>query len=438
MKTLSSISAALALLSVVALRAEDWPQWRGPHFNGSSNEKNLPEKWSKEDALWKVELPGPGASTPVILGDHVFVTAADPSSKTLRAICLDRKTGKEVWNKIAGEGTIQNDDKSNFAAPSAIATPDMAIFFFSNGALIAYDHSGKELWSRNITRDYGDFSFQWTFSSSPMLSGGKLYLQVLQRDTAVRGRGGKDGKNASYLLAMDPKTGKTLWRHVRPTEAVAESQEAYSTPIPCEYNGRSEILIMGGDCITGHDPATGKELWRWGTWNPRKISHWRLVPSPVAGGGVALACAPKGDPVYAVKLGLNGKLSDDDLAWTSAGKREISTDVPTPLFYQDDFFVVSDVRKSLSRVEPATGKIKWTVELPGRKKFEASPTGADGKIYMQNFGGEVVVADAETGKILGISEMGKPGDDMIRSSVAVADGNLYIKTNDELFCVGKK
>src|SRR5438093_13480351 len=105
-------------------------------------------------------------------------------------------------------------------------------------------------------------------------------------------------------------TGKELWRHVRPADAVQESLEAFTTPIPFTHDGRTEILITGGDCITGHDAASGKEFWRWGTWNPEKIGHWRLVPSPVAGAGVALACGPKGAPVFAAKLGGSGQLSD--------------------------------------------------------------------------------------------------------------------------------
>ncbi|PYI82091.1 MAG: hypothetical protein DME26_18675, partial [Verrucomicrobia bacterium] len=121
----------------------------------------------------------------------------------------------------------------------------------------------------------------------------------------------------SYLLALEPATGKELWRVVRPSEAHEESLEAYSTPMPYTHNGRTELIITGGDSISGHDPATGKEIWRWGTWNPTRITHWRLVPSPVAGGGVALACAPKGSPVYALKLDSKGTLTDTDLAWTT-------------------------------------------------------------------------------------------------------------------------
>ncbi|MEO8425579.1 MAG: PQQ-binding-like beta-propeller repeat protein [Verrucomicrobiota bacterium] len=431
------LTGLLTVATALSATAGNWPQWRGPHFNGSADEKDLPSTWSKETALWSVDLPGPSAATPVIWGDHVFVSTADENSQTLYAVCFDRTTGKKLWNNKVSDG-IRRDEQSNFSAPSPVADADRVFFFYSNGGLVAFDHSGKELWLRNITKDYGDFAFQWTFSSSPLLYGGKLYLQVLQRNVPVHGRGRSDGPIESFILAIDPVTGKTLWRHVRASEAVAESLEAYSTPIPFEYQGRKEILIAGGDCLTGHDPETGKELWRWGTWNPTKIGHWRLVPSPVAGGGVVLACAPKRDLVYAIKAGGNGGLNGSAVVWKSDQKRELTADVPTPLFYDGDFFVLSDVRKNLSRVDPATGNVKWTVELPGNQKFEASPTGADGKLYLMNFGADVVVMDAAKGGILGTIAMGEQGDDQTRSSIAVANGQLFIRTNHKLYCIARK
>lgn len=433
---LSRFAFALGLVSLQAVAA-DWSQWRGPNFNGSTSETGLPSAWSKDSVAWAADMPGTSAATPVVLGDRVFVSSVDEESRTLRALCLDRKTGKTLWNNKVGEG-LAFDEKSNFSAPSPIADGARAYFFYGNGALLAFDHAGKELWSRSITKDYGAFAFQWTFSSSPLLHGGKLYIEVLQRDVPVHGRGRTDGPIESFLLALDPATGKTLWKQARPNAAVAESKEAYSTPMPFEFQGRKEILITGGDCVTGHDPETGRELWRWATWNPSKIGHWRLVPSPSAGGGVVLACAPKGDPVYAVKLGGNGVLDDSSIAWKSSQRREVSSDVPTPLFYQGDFFVLSDVRKNLSRLDPATGNVKWVLDLPGRKKFEASPTGADGKVYLVNFGGDVVVVDAEKGAVLNTIPMGEQGDDMIRSSVVAASGHLFIRTNRKLFCVGAK
>jgi len=386
---------------------------------------------------WSATLPGASAATPVIWGDRVFVSSANDASKTLRAMCFDRKSGKLLWDKQVGEGRIQRDDKSNFASPSPVADATRVYFFYGNGALVAFDHAGKEVWSRSITKDYGEFAFQWTFSTSPLLYGDKLIMQVLQRNEPARGAGRTDGPNESYLLALDAATGKSLWRQLRPSDAVSESLEAFTTPTPFEFKGRKEILVAGGDCLTGHDPESGKELWRWGTWNPTRIPHWRLVPSPVAGGGVALACAPKNSPVYAIKAGGNGVLNDSALAWKS-NEREVSSDVPTPLFYDGDFFILSDGRKNISRVEPANGNVKWTVALPGRRKFEASPTGADGKIYVMNFGGDVLVVDAANGAIVSTIPMGDEGDDQIRSAIAVSGGQLFIRTNHKLYSVVKK
>jgi hypothetical protein len=235
-----------------------------------------------------------------------------------------------------------------------VADANRVFFFYGEGTLAAFDHSGKELWSRSITKDYGTFAFQWTFAATPLLYGGKLYVEVLQRDVPVGGRGRTDAPNESYLLAVDPANGKTLWRHIRPSEARAESLEAYSTPIPFEHQGRKEILITGGDCITGHDPETGKELWRWATWNPSKITHWRLVPSPVTGAGVSLACAPKDAPIYAFKAGLSGTVDDSAIVWKSEQKSLITADVPTPLFYVGDFFVLRRPRGVVAG-KPATG-----------------------------------------------------------------------------------
>jgi len=435
--------ALIAVLSGVltatpqAARAENWPQWRGPFFNGSTTEKGLPTSFSKtENVKWVAELPGPSAATPIVWNDRVLLSSVDQKAGTLQAICLDRATGKPLWKREAGVG-IGLDDKSNFASPSPVTDGKIVWFFYGNGQLVAIDLDGKEVWSRNIQKDYGAFAFQWTFSSSPTVYDGRLYLQVLQRDVPVHGRGRTDGPIDSFLLALDPQTGKELWKVARPNEARQESKESYATPIPSTFQNRTEILIAGGDCITGHDPATGKELWRWGTWNPTKISHWRLVPSPVAGAGVALACGPKGAPVCAVKAGGQGTLDDSGLAW-KIGEREITSDVSTPLFYRDRFYVLNSDRKSISRVIPDSGKVEWTGEPGSPAKIESSPTAADGRIYFMSQRGDVYVVDAgDQFKLLHTASLGDEGERDLRSSIAIAQGCLFIRAGTKLYCVGK-
>jgi outer membrane protein assembly factor BamB len=422
----------------LGLEGGDWPHFRGPHFNGSSDATNLPVRFSPaENVRWSAEMPGPSAATPAVWRDRVFVSSTGAADKTLLALGFDRATGKELWRHQIAEGS-ERDNLSNYASPSPATDGKRVIFFYGQGDLAAFSPDGQPLWRRSLAKDYGEFAFQWTFATSPLLHGGKLYIQVLQRDEPVNGRGREGGTLESYLLALDPATGKELWRQVRPSEAVAESRESFASPVPFVHEGRAEILIAGGDCLSGHEPATGRELWRWGTWNPTRIPHWRLVPSPAAGDGVILACAPKRDPIYALKAGGQGVLPASALLWKSDQQRELTADVPTPLFYLGDFFILSDLRKSLARVEPRTGKVKWLIETPGNAKYEASPTGADGRIYLLNFRGEVVVVDAADGQILHQAALGESGDDKTRSTVVAAGSELFVRTHHKLYCLAAR
>ncbi|RKY06046.1 MAG: hypothetical protein DRP66_09595 [Planctomycetota bacterium] len=429
----------IIVLSISAAHADDdWPHWRGPNFNGSTDEKNLPVKWSRtENVAWSVDLPGASAATPIISADRVFISSVDSAADSLLAMCFDRTNGKILWRHVVAKGA-RRDKRSNYAAPSPVADGHLVIFFYSTGSLICYDTDGNRIWSRNIQDDYGTFAFLWTFSSSPTLCRGKLYLQVLQRDVPVQGRGLPDQKNRSYILAMDPKTGKTLWRRFRPTKAVAESREAFSTPIPATLDGKDQLLVVGADILTGHDLNTGRELWRWGTWNPNHAVGKRLVPSPIAGKGIVLACAPKNAPIYAIRPKNTGLLDDTAIAWTTADKKEITADVPTPAFYDGDFFILSGLRKTLSRVDPATGKIKWTIPTPGKAKYEASPLAADGKIYIIDHDGRTDIINAATGKLINSIKMDNPtGRAVVRASIAAANAQLFIRTTKKLYCIGK-
>jgi outer membrane protein assembly factor BamB len=421
-----------------AVNAENWPNWRGPHYNGSTTQQDLPVRFSRtENIAWSVDLPGAAAATPIVWEDRVFLAGVDAERDMLLASCYSRIDGKRLWQHDVAEGS-RKDYRSNFASSSPVTDGQIVVFFYGNGELVCYDLDGQQKWARNIQEDYGDFAFLWTFSSSPLLFDGKLYVQVLQRDVPVEGRGLVGQENKSYLLAIDPQTGKSLWRHFRPSQARAESLESFSTPIPLIHDDRKQVLVAGGDDLTSHDAATGEELWRWGTWNPERITHWRLVPSPVAGQGVVLACAPKRDPIYAIRLNGSGRLDDSAIAWVSEPRQSrVSSDVPTPAFYDGDFFVLSDLHRALTRVEPQSGEVKWMVETPGRAKYEASPLAADGKIYLINFDGTVVIYDADSGEPLKEISMDEPRDgEMVRASVIAADGQLLIRTTRNLYCVG--
>lgn len=443
MKT-SRLALLFSLFPLLA-QADNWPNQRGPNFDGTAAKgQKFPAKFSPTDNVaWKAELPGVSAATPVIWGDSVFVNAADHDKKELHAICLDANTGKPRWSKVVATGRVHIDDRSDFSSPSPVTDGTLVAFFFGNGDLIVYDMKGNEKWRKSMIPE-GDkyFAFQWTFSTSPILSGKNLVMQILQRDVPFQygdlPRGKKGASNIpSYLIAFDFTTGKQAWKVERPSEAVAESLEAFTTPVisPTTDGGSTKhLLVAGGDALTGHDPATGKELWRWGTWNPNKIGHWRLVPSPVAGSGIALACAPKKSPVYAVDM-KTGKL-----AWKSTDK-EISSDVCTPLYYQGHFYLLNGEFKDkrLSCIEPRSGKVLWMGEIGSRAKIEASPSAGDGKIYFQDHTGKVTVVAANPKKFEILHQVDF-GDRTVRDqrcSLALANNHVFLRSKKTLYCFGK-
>ena len=428
------IPFGLAFLLAAPARAENWPQWRGPSFNGSTTEKNLPTQWSKtENVAWVAPMPGQSGATPVVWEELVFVSSPD-EQKNLLLLCLDRKTGQVRWQKRVVAGEDRQKGLNNMASPSPVTDGKSVFALFGTGDLAAFDLSGRELWKRNLAKEYGGFAIMWIYGSSPMLHGGKLYVQVLQRnpcpDDYTHAVDDKPERE-SFLLCLDPQTGKTLWRHVRQTDAVDESQEAYSTPVPYTSKADAEILVVGANYVTAHAPDTGTELWRCGGLNVKQEHWWRIVPSPVVVDGMIIACGPKRDPVLAIKNGGKGLVTDTHTAWKS---REFSSDCVTPLSYQHKLFVLDGDRQVMTCLDPQTGAKTWQGNLGMQEIFRASPTGADGKVYCLSESGTVVVlgAGAEF-KILSTIRMGEAP---ARSSIAVAHGELFVRTAKNLYCIG--
>jgi outer membrane protein assembly factor BamB len=305
-------------------------------------------------------------------------------------------------------------------------------FLYGTSDLAAFALDGKPLWSRNIGKDHGAWIVKFGYASSPLLYKGKLYVLVMQNqqpDKYPHSHSDRKPPLECYLLAIDPSTGRDLWRHVRPSDAFDESQETYNTPIPHEWQGRSEILIAGGDCVTGHHPETGKELWRW-SYNPQKLNLWRMVPSLVAGDGLIFFATPRAKPLYAIKPGGRGTLTAADVAWIYEGP---ATDVCTPLYYKGLLYVLDGDKRVITCLDPKTGKEKWQGRMESKSVWRASPTGADGRIYCISEGGDaVVLALGEEFKELGRIPM---GEGPVHSSIAVSGGRLFIRTAKALYCV---
>lgn len=411
---------------------ENWSQWRGPFFNGSSNAVSLPTVWSAtHHVAWKIPMPGAAGATPVVWGDRVFVTSLDNETKDLIACCIDRVDGKILWKEVVGIGFSDEGRGRNMASPSPVTDGKKVIFLFGSTDLVAFDFDGKQLWKRNLQEDHGPFNILFGYHASPLLYQGKLFIQILHRGHPIDGPDTDyEGPRESFVLAIDPESGKDSWKHTRPADAVEESRESYCTPIPYDGNGRPEILIFGGDCISGHDPETGNELWRWGSWNPRKISHWRVVPSPVTSPGLIYVSAPKGEPVFALKGGGNGLLDDSAIAWKL---EKHTSDVCVPLVYKERLYVLDGDGKFLTCLDRSTGEVKWVHRFTTQGVFRGSPTGADGQIYLITEEGEVFVVAAEDTFRL-ISEF-VIGESPCRSTIVADRNQLLVRTGENLYCI---
>ncbi len=438
--------ASLVIVTTATAFAGDWQQWRGPEFNGTSPEKNLPSKWSQTEGVkWSLDLPGISGATPIVSGGLVFVMSPDPENKQW-LIAVDRKTGKVAWKYNVADGALAKG-RGNSTSPSPVADGKTVWALVGTGQLSAFDFTGKPLWVRDLAKDYGKFNINWVYGSSPLLYGGKLYVLVLQRTPADGGYPGieeKDkGPRESYLLALDPKTGKTLWKHIRPTDAEQETQETYATPIPYTVGGKTQLLIAGGDYLTGHDPETGAELWRGGGINNKKGlsggGFMRLVPSAVASGDVALVCGPKQSPAIGYKMDGKGDISEKGRAWVFDEKN--TPDTCTPAALGGKFYVLNGDKQVMTCLDAKTGAKLWQEgfgieRTKGMEIFRASPTVADGKIYNLGERGTAIVQNLADGKVLATIPMGSVGE-TTRSSIAVSDGNLFIRTSEKLWCIGK-
>jgi outer membrane protein assembly factor BamB len=427
---------ALLLLTVLLLVngwsfAGDWPHWRGPFLNGSSDEKNLPSSWSKtENVVWVSGLPGPSGATPVISKGRIFVSSTKKGSDELLALCFDSKSGKELWRKKLGASS-RKVPRNNMATPSPVTDGERVYFMYGSGELAGLDFEGNILWQRNIEAEYGNISVKYGYSSSPLLYGDKLYILVHRRDKAYRSPEGS-GLD-SFILAVDPKTGKNIWRQPRKTDALDESLDSYSSPLLYAGPGRIEIIVIGGDYVTGNDPVTGKELWRYG-YAEQKSERWRNVSSVVMGEGLIFGVRPRGgNGLFALKSGGAGTVGDDQVAWAFDGP---TPDACTPLYYKGNLYVLDGKQgRVLSCLDAKTGLEKWQGKLGGNGPWYASVTAGDGKLYCINEAGEAVVLAAgdEEFKILSRTDM---GDKPVHASIAIADGRLYIRTASKLTCVG--
>ena len=437
MISLRFFALGLALTTALvpfAFGRENWPQWRGPYFNGSTKEVGLPATLSGENLVWRTPLPGRAGSTPIVWNDQVILTTPN-EGKNLTVVALDRRTGTQHWVYDTG---IPDKEKSrnNLCAPTPVTDGATIYALFGSGDLVALHVSGRVVWKRSLQADFGRFAVMWIYGSSPLLYEGKLYVQVLQRDEMPSDYPLYDGKpkRESFLLCLNPADGTTLWRHVRHTDSTKESHESYATPIPHLGKNGPEIVVVGGDHVSAHATKDGAELWRARLYEKRD-DWYRIVTSAVAQDGLIYASGPKGQPVVAFRDGGHGDVTATHRAWEY---KENPTDWATPLLLDGKLFVMDGGKRVLSRLDAVTGEVKWTGRLEVPDNIWSSPNGADGKIYLRSEAGTVLVCAAgDEFKVLSRYQL--PADEApCFGSVALAHGHVFVRSAKALYCFGAK
>ena len=413
------VVAALAVgMGPGSASGADWPNWRGPDENGTSPERNLPERWSlTENLAWTLPLPSASGSTSIVAGDRIFLSVIDGDEVELW--CADRRTGTVSWKRPVGPAEGHAHRKHNMSSPSPVAGDDRVFTMTGNGALKAFTFEGKELWARDLQADYGPFGTQWGYGSSPLLFDGTLYVQVLH---------GMKTDDPSYLLGLDPASGKTRFHVERPTPARRESPDSYTTPAVARRDGKTEIILTGGDLVTGHDPATGKELWRDDGLNPNREGNYRIIASALVHEDIVVA-STRVKPMLALRAFGKGDVTGKRRLWSF----DRGPDVPTPTTDGTRLYVVTD-KGILWCLDLESGKTIYGPQRLAVGTYSASPLLADGKLYIAN-------EDAVTSVIRAGSTFELIAENTLEgftlSSFAAVQGQLFLRAGETLYCIGK-
>jgi outer membrane protein assembly factor BamB len=412
------LTIILGLSATILGGAEvNWPHWRGPLYNGVSQEKDLPLKWSAtENITWKLKLPGRSGSTPIVWGDRIFVNVTEGVNMELWSV--NRRSGEVLWKRPLGGGN-RMVRKANMSTPSPVTDGESLWVLTSTGLLRRFDFEGKEIWQRDISKDHGAFGLQWGYGSSPVLHEGALFVQVLH---------GFHTDDPSYVLRIDKATGKTLWRVERPTDAVRESPDSYTTPAIVKTSTGLELVVTGGDCVTGHDLNTGRELWRLNGLNPTGRTDFRLVASPIALDDLVIVPSRE-RPLVAVRAGGRGNVTGTHRVWST----EFGPDVPTPVTDGVYLYIVRD-NGVFYCYDVRTGREIYGGRRVAPGTYSASPVLADGRIYVISEDGTTTVLKAGPQfEVLAENHL----NDYTLSSPVIVNGQIFMRTDFALWAIGK-
>jgi outer membrane protein assembly factor BamB len=404
MKTLLPVFVALALPAA----AQEWTRFRGPNGTGVAEKAELPVTWTEKDFRWRTALPGTGHSQPVVAGDRLFVTSAEGNGAERVVLCVDKKEGKILWSRKFAS-SAHKVHKSNSHASSSPAVDSERVFAVfatpENHWVKAWDHSGKELWSR----DLGPFKSEHGHGSSPVVFEDKLIVS-------------NDQIGESSIVALNVKTGAPVWTCKRR----GNEKASFSTPCVLVREGKApELLTLSTSYgISSLDLKTGAINWE------ARVFDKRTCSSPVVAGDLVIGTCGEGsgaNTVQAVKLGGKGDVTGSHLAWTI---QKPAPYVPTSVVQGDRLFMIID-QGFAGCVEASTGRMIWRERLGDG--FFGSPVLAGGRIYAPNVKGEMVVlAASDEFKILAKNPLGEGSH-----STPCIDGNrMYVRTFGHLVCLG--
>jgi outer membrane protein assembly factor BamB len=414
--------ALLALLFVFTFcsssNGENWPQFRGPTGQGVSSEKNLPTKWTATDNVaWRAELPGEGWSSPVVFGDRVFLTATTDQGKSCHVIALDRKSGNVLWNKpVLTQETRRKERKNSYATPTPTTDGKQVFAVFGGGGIVALDMMGNIQW----TYDEVKFYSQHGLGASPVLYENMVIMPFdgssPAPDTKV---GWKIPWQEARIVALDKATGDVAW-----TARRGPSRIAHTTPLVVR-SPEPRLYSTAGDVIQAFDLRNGQRLWT-------SYSQGEgVVPSPLLVDDLFITCSGFEQPtIRAIKLGGQGDVTKTHIAW------EQTKGVPSqssPVYVEPHLYTVTDAGVvTIFELQPTDLKLLAQGRVPGN--YSASPVAADGKVYLLSEQGDTSVIEAGPKfKILETNSLGE----RCQASPAISNGQIFIRTERNLYCIGK-
>ena len=390
-----------------------WPRWRGPSGQGLVEGTGYPDRWSDtENVIWKVEVPGRGHSSPIIWENKLFLTTASRDGNSRSILCYDRSNGKLLWETAVPQGPIKRFHAKNSYASSTVSTDGERVYaYFGNAGLLAVDLEGKVVWHA----DLGEIDLYHGPGGTPLLYEDRLILYQEQR--AMRGSG---PPRPGFIVAIDKKTGKQLWRKER------SPRPGWGTPVAVQVGDRVEIVVSSGFQTDAYDPDTGEIHWFC------KGNKAETIPTPAVGHGMVYCTSGRAGPTLAIRPGGQGDVSETHVTWkTDKG----SPFVPSPQLLGDYLYTINDMVSVVTAHNAKSGEAAGQLRLgePNREGFSASPVAVEGKIYFTNDQGETFVLNpAPDFKILHVNRL----DEQTLASPALVQGRWYFRTARHLLCIG--